>query len=231
MRQPLCGFSDLGAQTRGWTMRARAEEHHGEQSCAINCCRRRGGRHTCVVRRRRRWLVGCKVWSFLRMEEGERHLKNFEAAPFALSPAPAPSSPQPSTRHRDLPPLRLYSLHEGNGPEDMRTGMKISSLRSGILSMLPLKLWGSCACVHGLEKELHPARHPCEQDALRCLPVWGLQSADNANFRGIECIFIPKGSPSPPPLLLLHYSLGSMGRNLGGRAADGAGEEAGRLAG
>ena len=121
---------------------ARADEHHGgEQSCAINCCRRRGGRHTCVVGRRRRWLVGCKVWSFLRMEEGERHLKNLEAAPCALSPAPAvPSSPQPSSRRsaaawRMAPrsPLRPFSLHEGKGPEDMRIGMKISPLRSGIL--------------------------------------------------------------------------------------------------
>ena len=64
------------------------------------------------------------------------------------------------------------------------------------LSFPSLKLWGSR--VHGLEKELHPARarRACEQDALRCLPgKGGLQSADNANFRGIECIFIPKGSP------------------------------------
>ena len=47
----------------------------------------------------------------------------------------------------------------------------------------------------------------------------GLQSADNANFRGIECIFIPKGSPFAAAALVVAL-LGSMGRNLGGRAAD-----------
>ena len=75
-------------------------------------------------------------------------------------------------------------------------------------------------------QELHPAARrarACEQDALR-LPVWGLQSADNANFRGIECIFIPKGSPFAAAAALVVALLRSMGRNLGGRAADADGE-------
>ena len=214
---------------------ARADEHHGgEQSCAINCCRR-GGRHTCVVGRRRRWLVGCKVWSFLRMEEGERHLKNFEAA-CALSPAPpVPSSPQPSSRRsaaawRIAPrsPLRPFSLHEGKGPEDMRIGMKISPLRSGILStpsLFPLSNCGDRASMDSRKNCIPPAPAVRASKMLFVCRFGVCSLQTMPTLGGLNASSFPREAPSPPPppLLLLHYSLGSMGRNLGGRAASGRG--------